>query len=138
MACSNCDHEEIRLKIIKKLVSCNIDINFQDKKFKRNALHWLFFNNRNANINFLIKAAKILLNKNIDINCLDKFGAIPLKYLITIVKLDTEDIEELFKFLIIKSSKYNIKDQFNKSCFDYASEYSWRNGLLKYMEKSNG
>lgn len=30
---------------------------------------------------------------------------------------------------------YNLKDEFGRSCVDYAKEYSWRNDLLTIIEE---
>ena len=58
-----------------------------------------------------------------------------MKYAITINKLSTKDNKEMYKLLISSGSKYNLKDEFGKSCVDYAKEYSWRNDLLTIIEE---
>ena len=61
-------------------------------------------------------------------------GAIPLKYAITIIKLQTNDIIETYKYLIEQGANYKAADKFGKSCIDYVKEFSWRNGILGIME----
>lgn len=122
-------------KIIRHLISCGIDINFVDAKFKRNALHSLFFNVMRGTKEYYLEISQILIHAGIDINQTDKFGAIPLKYAITLNKLITDDMKVVYLFLIESGSDYNYKDNFNKSCLDYANEYDWRNGFVELVKE---
>ncbi|MCM1123502.1 MAG: hypothetical protein NC416_13045 [Eubacterium sp.] len=127
--------EAERLKIIDFLLKNNIDINYKDRKFYRNALHWAFFNFLEGDAEYLLKVVTMLVDAGIEINALDKFKAIPLKYAITIGKLNTEEIEDVYRCMIRAGSDYNLKDAFGKSCIDYAKELTWRNGFIKIVEE---
>ncbi|WP_235712215.1 ankyrin repeat domain-containing protein [Bacillus mycoides] len=85
-------------------------------------------------IEYELEITRLLIDE-ININALDKYNAIPLKYAITINKLSTEDNKDMYKLLIKNGSNYNLKDQSGKSCGDYAKEYSWRNDLLTIIEE---
>lgn len=37
--------------------------------------------------------------------------------------------------LLQKSLNYRLKDVFDKSCIDYAEEYSWRNRFLEIVKE---
>lgn len=129
-----------KLKIINFLLSEGIDINFTDKKDKRNALHTFYFNVLRPSSEYMLEVTKLLVAKGIDVNREDKYNAIPLKYAITITKLATKDIKLIYQYLLEKGSDYNHKDIFKKSCVDYSSEYSWRNdviGIIKEFENGN-
>lgn len=128
------NNEAERLKIIAFLLKNNIDINYKDKKYNRNALHWLFFNFPRGNAEYLLRVVTMLVDAGIEINMLDKYKAIPLKYAITIVKLPTEEIEKVYRCMIKAGSDYNLKDAFGKSCIDYARELTWRNEFIKIVE----
>lgn len=129
-----------KLKIINFLLSEGIDINFTDKKDKRNALHIFYFNVLRPSSEYMLEVTKLLVAKGIDVNREDKYNAIPLKYAITITKLATKDIKLIYQYLLEQGSDYNHKDIFEKSCVDYSSEYSWRNdviGIIKEFENGN-
>ena len=66
---------------------------------------------------------------------INNLKAIPLKYAITIVKLHTEEIKKVYRYMIKAGSDYNLKDAFGKSCIDYAKELTWRNGFIKIAEE---
>lgn len=119
-----------RLNIIRFLIDKGVDINYQDRKLKRNALHVLFFHFLKGDIVFLKEATQLLVQASIDINARDKFNSIPLKYAITISKSSTEDMAEIYSMLIRAGSDYLAKDAFSKSCIDYAREDTWRAGFL--------
>ena len=68
----------------------------------------------------------------------DKYGAIPLNYAITVVKLPTEAAMPVYQYLIDHGSNICEKDNFGKTCLDYAKEYSWRNGIISLMEGQGG
>jgi ankyrin repeat protein len=82
-----------------------------------------------------MKVTKLLVENGVDINQIDEYGAIPLKYAITLNKLSTDDLKELYMYLLKQGSDYMHKDRFNKSCLDYAEEYSWRNDFIKIVEE---
>ncbi len=131
----NDKYEESKLEIIKFLVAEGIDISFTDRKYKRNALHTFFFNVLRASNSYTLEVVKILIDNGVDINGLDKFKAIPLKYAITVNKNSTDDMKKIYQYLLKKGADYNLKDEFNKSCIDYAKEYSWRNGFISIVEE---
>lgn len=124
-----------KIKIIEFLLDKGIDINYVDKKNKRNALHQFYFSVMRPTPEYMLKVTKILISHGINVNCLDKYDAIPLKYAITVVKNSTQDIKLVYKYLIENGSNYNIKDKFGKSCLDYANEYVWRNDFIEIVEE---
>lgn len=135
MAMTNDKRELEKYKIIEFLINEGININYVTRKYKRNALHMLYFCNFRPNINFVVKVTELLLDNGIQINKLDIFNAIPLKYAITINKFSTDENRPLYLTLLHKGSDYNLKDIFGKSCLDYANEYSWRNGFLNIVKE---
>ena len=124
-----------KIKIIAFLIKEGADLNWIDKKNKRNALHQFYFSVMRPTPEYMFEITKILTENNIDVNCQDKFGAIPLKYSLTIVKLPTIEIKNTYEHLLKVGSDYNIKDNFCKSCLDYAKEYSWRNDFLEIVKE---
>jgi len=75
---------EDKIKIVKYLISEGIDVNFICSKDKMNALHTLHYCNRRSNIEYLIEVTKLLIGNGIDVNAKDKYGAVPLKYAVTL------------------------------------------------------
>ncbi|MES9706673.1 ankyrin repeat domain-containing protein [Bacillus toyonensis] len=135
MAMTNNKNSSEKLKIIKFLLEEDIDINYTTAKNKRNALHMFYFCVLRPTIEYELEITRLLIDNEININAIDKYNAIPLKYAITINKLSTEDNKEMYKLLISSGSKYNLKGEFGRSCVDYAKEYSWRNDLLSIIEE---
>lgn len=123
-----------KIKIVEFLLKEGVDINFIEKDDLRNALHILYFNMTNTEPEYLNSITKILVEKGIDINARDRHGSIPLNYAITVVKNPTEDIMKTYQCLIENGSDYNSKNNYGKSCKDYAKEFFWRNELLSMME----
>ena len=117
------------------MISEGIDINFTDKRDKRNALHIFYFNVLRPDNEYMLEITKILVENGIDVNRMDKYNAIPLKYAITITKLATQDIKSIYQYLLEKGSDYNNKDVFEKDCVDYANEYSWRNDVIEIIKE---
>lgn len=126
---------EDKIKIIKFLLNEGIDINYISQDTKRNALHTFYFGNYRPTLAFQNEVTKILIDAGIDLNKQDAYGAIPLKYAITINKLTTEENKDMYEMLINAGSDINLKDNFGKSCLDYAAEYSWRNGFIQIAEE---
>ncbi|WP_438347706.1 ankyrin repeat domain-containing protein [Paenibacillus sp. FA6] len=124
-----------KIKIIKFLISEGININFEDSKNKRNALHTFYFNVLRPSLEYMLEITKLISEDGININALDKFNAIPLKYAITITKLATEEIKPIYNYLLEQGADYNNKDIFDKSCIDYSKEYSWRNDVVKIIKE---
>lgn len=60
-----------------------------------------------------------------------------MKYAITISKLPTEEMAEIYTMLINAGSDYRTKDAFSKSCIDYAKEYSWKTGFLDLIDDAD-
>ena len=127
--------EEDKLKIVKFLLSEGADINFTDPRYKRNTLHFFYFDALCPDPEDMLQMTKLLVENGIDINCKDKYHAIPLKYAISLVKLSTEEMKPVYKYLLEQGSDYTSKDVFDKSCLDYMKEYSWRNGVLEIVEE---
>lgn len=135
LAVVNDKNPDEKLKIIKFLLSEGIDVRFIDKNDKRNALHIFYFNVLRPSSDYMLKITKLMVENGIDINGVDKYNAIPLKYAITITKQATEDIKLVYKYLLEQGSSYKHKDIFEKSCVDYANEYSWRNGVIEIIKE---
>lgn len=124
-----------KIKIIKFLLSEGIDVKFTNKKENRNPLHIFYFNVLRPTSEYMLEITKILVENGIDINETDKYNAIPLKYAITITKIPTQDIRPTYQYLLEQGSNYNHKDIFEKSCIDYAKEYTWRNGVIEIVKE---
>lgn len=140
LAVSNDKNQNEKLKIINFLISEGVDINFTDKKDNRNALHIFYFNVLRPSSEYMLEITKLLVEHGLEVNNIDKYNAIPLKYAITITKLATQDIRLIYKYLLQKGSDYTHKDIFGKSCLDYINEYGWRNdvlGIIKEFENAN-
>ena len=129
------ENPEGRLAILRFLLENGIDLDYRDKKFQRNALHIAFFGFRKGDLEYLKKQTELLISAGVDVNAVDKFDAIPLKYAITISKHTTEEMREIYEMLIRSGSDYKKKDTFQKSCLDYAQEYSWRNGFVEIVKE---
>ena len=132
-----------KIKMIRFLISEGADVNFKSPKDQRNALHIFYFSVLRPDPQYMLKVTQLLVEAGVDINEKDKYGAIPLNYAITVVKLPTETAMPVYKYLIDHGSniyekdsfgKACIDDSFGKACIDYAKEYSWRNGLISLME----
>ncbi|MGG5342092.1 ankyrin repeat domain-containing protein [Enterococcus sp. AZ192] len=135
MAMTNMNNESEKIKIIQFLIDEGININYTTSKYQRNALHMLYFCNLRPSIDYMVEISKVLIDNGIDINGLDKYKAIPLKYSITINKLSTDENKPLYWMLLEAGSNFELKDSFGKSCLDYAQEYSWRNDFVKIVEE---
>ena len=128
------DHNaEEKIEIIQFLLSEGAEVNFKSPKDQRNALHIFYFSVLRPEPQYMLRATQLLVEAGIDINRKDKYGAIPLKYAITVVKLTTEEIMPVYKYLIDHGSNIYEKDSFDKTCVDYVKEYSWRNGLISLL-----
>lgn len=128
----NCNE---KIKIINFLISKDIDIKFVDNKNKRNALHIFYFSVLKPSSQYMLDITKILVKAGVDINGLDRYNAIPLKYALTITKKPTCDIKSIYRYLLEQGSKYKHKDIFGKSCLNYANEYSWRNDFTEIVKE---
>lgn len=124
-----------KINIIKFLISEGIDVNYKDNKYNRNALHNFYFNVLRPSSEYMMQISKNLINSGINVNSTDKYNAIPLKYAITITKKATEEIKQVYWYLLKEGSNYIQKDIFGKSCIDYANEYSWRTDFIKIVEE---
>lgn len=127
----NTNNEGERIKVISYLLSNGIDIKFQDKKYRRNALHTVFFNFLHGDIKYLSEVVEMLIDSGIDINRVDKYNAVPLKYAITVCKLKTEEMRDVYSNILRAGADYKLKDIFGKSCMDYAKSYPGEQNLLR-------
>lgn len=135
LAVTSTKNSKDRLAIIRFLLENGIALNYREKKYQRNALHIAFFGFLKGDIEHLKHQTILLISAGIDVNTIDKFGAIPLKYAITIAKHPTEEMQEIYAMLIRAGSNYKMKDIFQKSCLDYAQEYFWRSGFLDIVKE---
>ena len=125
---------EDRITIAEELIKKGININYCSKD-GRNALHILFYENGRSNPSYIYRVTKLLIDNKIDCNKQDIYGSIPLIYAITSLKHKSEDIMDIYTLLIRSGSNYMLKDNSGRSCYDYASDFSWRNELKALMEK---
>ena len=132
------DNLEERMKIAKYLISNDVDINYVGGKYKRNCLHILFANRRISNVDYLFSMTKILIENNININFKDKFGAIPLHYLLGPNQYDIEDLREIYMYLVTNKSDYQEKDNYGNSCMDYATQFKREVFIEVVKEYKNG
>ena len=84
---------------------------------------------------YMLEIVKMLVNKGIDVNAEDKFGAIPLSYAVTVNKLKTEQMKDIYSYLLEQGADAWHKDSFGKSCVDYATEYVWRNDFIQILKE---
>lgn len=131
VVCRGKNYKE-RLKIIDFLLKKGIDINYIETKNGMNALH-LLYSSYIDDVDYIYKVTKKLIKKGINLNEKNKYGAIPLSYLIS-GKLDTEKIKPIFSYLVEMGSDYNSKDNYGNSCLDYARRFSWRTGFVQMIE----
>ena len=134
LAFVNDRNAEEKIKIIQFLISQGADVNFKSPKDQRNALHIFYFSVMRPEPQYMLRATQLLVEAGTDINGKDKYGAIPLNYAITVVKLPTETAMPVYHYLIDHGSNICEKDNFGKTCLDYAKEYSWRNSLVSLLE----
>ena len=106
-------------------------------KDQRNALHIFYFSVLRPEPQYMLKITQLLIAAGVDINKKDKYGAIPLQYAITAVKLPTKTIMPVYQYLMDRGSNICEKDNFGKTCLDYAEEFSWRNDLIHLLEGNN-
>ena len=135
MALTNDEQPEEKMKIIEFLLRKGIDINYQDKKDHRNALHMFYFWVLRPTIEYETTITNLLIENGVDVNQVDKYNAIPMKYAITVNQLDTVENKGMYQALLAAGSDYNRKDKFGKSILDYAKEYSWRNDFIEIVDE---
>ena len=135
MAMVNSKNPADKMKMIQTLLHDGIDINYIDKKYRRNALHTLYFNALDSDVAYLEQVVYTLVSAGIDINAKDIYGAIPLKYALTVCKQTTANMEKQYRYLLKCGSDYKHKDNFGKNCLDYAKELSWRADFIKIAEE---
>lgn len=121
-----------RLKIIDFLLEKGIDVNYVKTTNGMNALH-LLYSSYIDDVDYIYTVTKKLIQKGINVNEKNKYGAIPLSYLIA-GKLDTEELNPIFRYLVEMGSDYNSKDNYGNSCLDYAKQFSWRTGFVQMVE----
>ena len=86
-------------------------------------------------IYYMLEVTKLLINGGIDINALDKYKVIPLKYAITITKLPSNELKPIYEIFLKHGSNYKNIDVFGKTCLDYVKELSWRNDVIKIIKE---
>ena len=83
-----------------------------------------------VDVEYTTKVLSMLSKAGINVNQVDKYGAIPLIAAITVLKLTTKEVLPLYEMLIASGSNIHRKDFQGKSAIDYAREFSWRQDLL--------
>ena len=131
----NDKNKDDKIKIINYIIKEGVDLNYIGKKYKRNALHTIFFNNINSSAEHIYNVVEILLKNGIDVNCTDKYGAIPMQYAISSPKNPTDEMEKIYKVLLKFGSDYKHEDNYNNSCLHYAKQFAWRNGFLDIVKE---
>ena len=107
------DHNtDEKIKMIRFLISEGADVNFKSPKDQRNALHIFYFSVLRPDPQYMLEVTQLLVEAGVDINEKDKYGAIPLKYAITVVKLPTETAMSVYKYLIDHGSNIYEKDSY--------------------------
>ena len=133
----NGNYEE-RLDIISFLLEEGINVNYLESKDKQNALHCLYyktqFGNGVLNGKYVLTVTKMLLNKELDINARDTYGAISLYYLL-VGRLESDDVKPILQLLLDKGVDYLGKDNYGNSCLDYAKDLSGRDEIIKMLEE---
>ena len=124
LAVLNDKNPDDKIKIINFLIEKNINTSYVDNRYKRNALHWLFFSFLRGSTEHILQVAKLLIENGVEVNSRDGFGAIPLQYAISSSKLSTEDMHDIYLYLLASGSDYNSKDDYGNSCLDYAEMFS--------------
>lgn len=130
----NVENTEDKLLIIKFLLENGIDTSYKDSLYKRNALHTFFFNVIKGPQDYMESVVRLLVENGVDVNDVDQFNSIPLKYAITVNKHTTEEMKDIYEYLVEKGSDINIKDTFHKSIRDYATELPWRKDFLEIVK----
>lgn len=124
-----------KVKIITFLLDHGSDVNITDKSNRKNALHILLFSLKRPNVEYLMTIVKLLVEHGIDVNAQDKYGAVPIKYLVTQNHLDLHETDEVYKYLLVHGANPYLKDIFEKSPVDYANEYSWRSDFIDVVKE---
>ena len=76
----------------------------------------------------------MLLDKGLNVNARDKYGAISLYYLL-VGRLENNDVKSILQLLLDKEVDYLGKDNYGNSCLDYAKERSKRDEIVKLLEE---
>lgn len=86
------------------MISEGADVNFLSPKDQRNALHIFYYSVLRPEPQYMLKITQLLIAAGVDINKKDKYGAIPLQYAITAVKLPTKTIMPVYQYLMDRGS----------------------------------
>jgi uncharacterized protein len=99
---------EGQLDIMRYLLECHVVVNYQDPLLKRNALHWACMGKR-------ADAVQLLVNSNVDVNCVDRDNVTPI---IRAAMLGQLDIVEI---LIESGAEVGKFDRLHSSALHYAT-----------------
>ena len=54
---------------------------------------------------------------------------------ITVCKLNTTELKDIYRIMIASGANYKLKDDFEKSCLDYSKELNWRKDFISIVEE---
>lgn len=131
---------EERLEILDFLLKEGIDVNYIDEKDKYNALHCLYYKTQFGDGvldgKYVFTVTKMLLDKGLNVNAKDKYGAVSLYYLL-VGRLGNDDVKPILSLLLDRGVDYLGEDNYGNSCMYYAKEYPIRTEIVEILENHN-
>ena len=142
LAVSKTTNLKERLELIKFLIKQGINVNYADKAYGRNALHFLYFfindNNNKENLSrYVFEVTKVLIKAKIDVNKTDIAGQIPLMLAICNKNIALKDMKETYRLLLNAGSQYTLHDIGGNSCIDAANAFPEERGFIDIVKKGN-
>jgi len=99
---------EGQIDIMRYLLECHVVVNYQDPLLKRNALHWACMGKH-------ADAVQLLVDSNIDVNCVDRDNVTPIIRAAMLGRLDIVEI------LIESGAEVGKFDRLHSSALHYAT-----------------